>query len=360
MKAYAVLKGTKEITEITLPSPTPVGSEVVLRVLHAGVCHSDTHLLEGGYDLGTRGMMLLKDRGVPYPLVLGHEVVGTVAQVGPEASPELVGQTLLVFPWIGCGECSTCRDGHDNACGNGRMLGVQCHGGYAEYISVPHERYLIDISGLDPAWAATLACSGLSSYSAVTKVSHVDPDEAVVIIGAGGLGLTAIAMLQARGHRHTIAVDLSEPNLELAMKMGATKTVLADSPTLAATIVEAAGGPVAAVIDFVNGTSTAIHGFDALRKGGLLVHVGLFGGELTIPTVLLPVKMLTLQGSYVGTLAELEELVDLAKAGTVPHIPIISGRLDVAGVTGSLARLVDRKVAGRIVLSADQVPAPVS
>lgn len=291
MKAYAVLEGTKEITEITLPTPTPVGSEVILRVLHAGVCHSDTHLLEGGYDPGARGMMLLKDRGVPYPLVLGHEVVGLVDQVGPEASPELVGETLLVFPWIGCGECSTCRNGRDNACTNGRMLGVQRHGGYAEYITVPHEKYLVDISGLDPAWAATLACSGLTSYSAVKKVRHLDPDEPVVIIGAGGLGLTAIAMLHASGHRQTIAVDLSEPNLKLAMEMGATATVPADAPNLSDAIVDIAGGPVAAVIDFVNGTSTAIRVFDALRKGGLLVHVGLFGGELTIPTVLLPVKM---------------------------------------------------------------------
>ena len=356
MKAYAVLEGATEISEITLPTPVPVGSEVVLRVLHSGVCHSDTHLLEGGYDLGARVMMLLKDRGVPYPLVLGHEVVGTVERVGPQASPELVGKTLLVFPWIGCGECSTCRAGHDNACTDGRMLGVQRQGGYAEYISVPHEKYLVDISGLDPAWAATLACSGLTSYSAVNKVRQLDPDDAVVIIGAGGLGLTAIAMLNARGHRHTIAVDLSEPNLKLAMEMGATATVPADSPTLSAAIVETAGGPVAAVIDFVNGTSTAIHGFDALRKGGLLVHVGLFGGELTIPTVLLPVKMLTLQGSYVGNLTELRELVDLAKAGALPHIPIIDGRLDATGVADSLARLVERRVAGRIVLSAVQAP----
>ncbi|MBC7273043.1 alcohol dehydrogenase [Streptomyces albogriseolus] len=357
MKAYAVLEGTKEITEITLPTPAPVGAEVVLRVLYSGVCHSDTHLLEGGYDLGTRGMMLLKDRGVPYPLVLGHEVVGVVESVGPEASADLVGKMLLVFPWIGCGECSTCRSGRDNACTKGRMLGVQRHGGYAEYISVPHEKYLIDIGGLDPAWAATLACSGLTSYSAVNKVRHVDPEEPVVVIGAGGLGLTAVAMLRARGHRHTIAVDLSERNLKLALEMGAGKTVLADPASLAADIVAAAGEPVAAVIDFVNGTSTAIHAFDALRKGGLLVHVGLFGGEMTIPTALLPVKMLTLQGSYVGTLAELQELVGMAKTNNLPRIPLIRGTLNAAGVADSLAQLVQRKVAGRIVLSADRTVA---
>ena len=91
-----------------------------------------------------------------------------------------------------------------------------------------------------------------------------------------------------------------------------------------------------------------------------MVHVGLFGGELTIPTVLLPVKMLTLQGSYVGNLAELQELVDLAKAGTVPHIPITSGTLDATGVADSLARLVERRVAGRIVLSAEQAPVRVN
>lgn len=352
MRAYAVLEGTNEITEITLPTPAPTGAEVLLRVLHAGVCHSDIHLLEGGYDLGSRGMMMLKDRGVPYPLVMGHEVVGVVEGVGPEASADLVGQVLLVFPWIGCGQCSTCRGGRDNACANGRMLGVQRHGGYAEHILVPHEQYLVDISGLDPAWAATLACSGLTAFSAANKVRHLDPDDPVVIIGAGGVGLTAIALLHAAGHRHIVAVDLSAQNLKLATEMGAAKTVQAGDAGLAADIVDSAGGPVAAVIDFVNGTSTAIHAFDALAKGGLLVHVGLFGGEMTIPTALIPVKMLTLQGSYVGTLAELQELVELAKAGAVPHIPIISGRLDAAAVASSLTRLVQGGVAGRYVLSA--------
>lgn len=352
MHAFAVFQDSPLIQDIELPDPVPTGTEVLLRVIRSGVCHTDTHLREGSYDLGSRGELKLVDRGVTYPLVMGHEVVGVVEKVGDRVQGTEPGDIRLVYPWIGCGTCRECLAGRDNVCANGRNLGVSEHGGYAEQILVRDEKYLVDIEGLDLSWAATLACSGLTAFSAVNKVLPLGPDEPVVVIGAGGVGLTAIATLSALGHQAICAVDISERNLQLAQEVGATTTVQSTKEGLSANIVAATGGPVAAVIDFVNNSQTAPVAFDSLRKGGKLVQVGLFGGELTVPTALMALKMLTIQGSFVGTPEELNQLIVLARKVAIPHIPIIDADLSAESVGESLDKLTQGGVPGRVVLRA--------
>jgi Zn-dependent alcohol dehydrogenases len=239
---------------------------VLLRVTQCGVCHTDTHLRDGGYDLGSRGKMRLADRGVTYPLVMGHEVVGVVEEVGPDAVG-VGGDVRLIYPWVGCGQCHQCEAGRDNYCAAGKNLGVARHGGYADRILVPDAKYLVDITGLDPSWAATMACSGLTAYSAVNKVLPLPSDEPIVVIGAGGVGLTAVATLKALGHKRICVVDVSPRNLDIARELGASD-VVQPGDKASKQIIEACGGPVEAVIDFVNNDITARAAFDALRKGG--------------------------------------------------------------------------------------------
>lgn len=351
MRAFAISEAsTTNLSVLDIPTPTPQGTEVLLKVVRSGVCHTDTHLRAGYYDLGRRGHMRLTDRGVPYPLVMGHEVVGVVEAVGPDATGPQIGSTRLVYPWLGCGDCAACRAGRENACPRGRNIGVARHGGYADHLLVPHSRYLIDIAGLDASWAATMACSGLTAYSAANKVLPLPVDAPVVVVGVGGVGLTAVATLSALGHRAIYAVDRSEANLVAATELGASTTVTVDSEDLTGKVLAATGRPVDAVIDFVNNDQTASAAFDMLAKGGRMVQVGLFGGEVTIPTALLALKMITIEGSFVGTLSELHEVVQLAKQGRVPRIPVIDGALNLPGVTSSLDRLATGGVTGRIVL----------
>ncbi|MEU6559391.1 alcohol dehydrogenase [Nocardia nova] len=351
MRAFAIPEaGSADLEELDLPTPTPQDSEVLLRVTRSGVCHTDTHLRSGYYDLGRRGQMKLTDRGIPYPLVMGHEVVGQVVATGPDAVGADIGTTRLVYPWIGCGECAACGSGRENACPRGQNLGVARPGGYADHIVVPHPRYLVDIAGLDQSWAATLACSGLTAYGAVRKVLPLPSDTPVVVIGVGGVGLTAVATLTALGHRSVCAVDMSEANLAAARELGATLTVTVEPEDLAGKVLAATGTPVDAVVDFVNNNQTATAAFDMLAKGGRMVQVGLFGGEVTIPTALLALKMITVEGSFVGTLSELHEVVQLAKEGRVPRIPVSAADLDLDGVVTSLDRLAAGGVTGRIVL----------
>lgn len=348
MRAWAVIENGAPLQEIELPTPEPTGTQVLLETTHCGVCHSDLHIWEGHYDLGQGKVMNLKDRGVVLPLAMGHEIVGRVVKLGPEATGVAVGDIRIVFPWVGCGSCAACRAEEDNMCLNGRALGVYQNGGYGTHVVAPHPRHLVDPGTLDPSVAATYACSGITVYSAIKKVMPIAADEPIVLVGAGGLGLNAIAVLKALGHRAIISVDVSAEKLATATAAGASATVLASEEGTAARIITAAGGQVAAIIDLVNGTATARFSFDALRKGGKLIQVGLFGGELTLPLPLMAIRALTVQGSYVGNPKELRELVSLAQAGTLQALPVTE--VPPSQAYDALMRLRDGRVTGRIVL----------
>jgi len=353
MRAWAVVEAKQPLREMEFPTPEPTGTQVLLEVTHAGVCHSDIHIWEGEYDLGSRGVMKLSDRGVKLPLAMGHEIVGRVVKWGKEAEGQglAVGQTRIVFPWVGCGTCARCRAEEDNMCLNARSIGVYQNGGYATHVLAPEPRHLVDPGDLDPALAATYACSGITVYSAIRKVMPMPPDTPVVLVGAGGLGLQAIAVLRAMGHRRIVSVDLSEAKLAAAREAGATDTLDASGPDVTARLVALCGGPVEAIIDLVNGTQTARFAFDALTKGGTLVQVGLFGGEATLPLPLMAMRALTVRGSYVGNPKELRALVALAQGGAVPGIPIT--REPLRNADSALQRLREGKVTGRIVLTAE-------
>lgn len=357
-KAYAVLEANGPITTLEVDVPAPTGRAVVLEVTHVGVCHSDTHIREGGYHLGDGTLLRLADRGIDFPITMGHEIVGRVVAVGDEVVDSAVGDVRLIYPWIGCGECIHCVAGHDPLCARSAAIGVARPGGYAELVSVPDEKYLLDFDGVDPAWAATLACSGVTAYSATTKALEArEPTDPIVVIGAGGVGLMAIATLSARGHRSIIAVDVNPSNLEAAVDVGATATVLTTGESPHDDILAACGGPASGVIDFVGSSTTANYAVDVLGKGGRLILVGLFGGELRLPTVVATIKILSVLGSYLGDLQDLRELLTMARAGTLPSIPIETGVLDRESISDSLGRLISGGVRGRIVLSPDETNA---
>ena len=351
MRAWAVVENEAPLAEIELPTPEPKGTEVLLETTYCGVCHSDLHIWEGRYDLGGGKVMNLKDRGLTLPLAMGHEIVGRVVKLGPEAKGVKVGDIRIVFPWLGCGTCASCLAEEDNMCLAPRSLGVYQNGGYGTHVVAPHPRHLVDPGTLDPAIAATYACSGITVYSAINKLMPMPPDEPIVLVGAGGLGLQAIAVLRALGHRNIVSVDISEEKRKAALAEGASKVVDGSGEGVTKRIVEACGGPPRAIIDLVNGSASARFSYDALRKGGKLVMVGLFGGELSLALPLVPIKALTVQGSYVGNPKELRELVALAQGGKLPKIPVET--VPQKDAYDALMRLRAGKVTGRLVLKAE-------
>src|SRR5262245_25059459 len=284
MKSYAVCQcgAPLELREEATPEPT--GSEVLLRVIAAGVCHSDLHFWEGTYDLGGGKQLKLTDRGMTLPLTMGHETVGEVVAAGPDARDVKPGDRRLVYPWIGCGECKVCRRGDEQLCLKPRFIGVFRPGGYSDHLLVPHSRYLLDFGDIPPEQAAPLACSGLTAYGALRKLGGLVQTEPVVIIGAGGLGLMCLAVLKALGGHGAIVLDIDPAKRDAARAAGALAAIDPAAPDALQQTAQAADGGVWAVIDFVGSASTVRLGIDCLTKGGKLVVVGLFGGEISIPT----------------------------------------------------------------------------
>jgi D-arabinose 1-dehydrogenase-like Zn-dependent alcohol dehydrogenase len=344
MISYQIVEHGKPLQKVLSSTPEPKGTEVLVRVTREGVCHSDLHIWQGYFDLGGGKRFYVKERGCVPPFTLGHEPFGVVEALGAKAKGVKVGQKRLVFPWIGCGKCAVCKAGQDNYCVSGsRILGVNRPGGYSTHLLVPDPKYLVDASGIDDAFAATLACSGITAYSASAKLPPLARDDRVAVLGCGGVGLAGISVLRARGVKHIIACDIDPAKLDTAKRLGAKDTVDTRSPQAAQQLLGIAGA-----IDFVGTPATASLGIAALRKGGRYVLVGLHGGELVHPLPPIAQRAIGIVGSYVGNLQELKQVVALAKKGKLKPVPVETRPASEANA--ALEDLKAGKVVGRIVL----------
>jgi alcohol dehydrogenase len=355
MKSFQVTDFNSPLQEVDHPTPQPTGTQVLIKVKAAGVCHSDLHIWEGGYDLGHgRKPLSLRDRGVTLPRTMGHETVGEIVAFGPDVKAAekgdlKAGDVVLVYPWLGCGKCEICLAGDENMCVvKPNALGVYCDGGYADHMTVPRAKYLLSLKGLDPVTAAPYACSGVTTYSALRKVEFAFKSP-IVIIGAGGLGLMALSLLKAMGGKGAIVVDIDSRKREAAEAAGALATVDGKAPDVLEQLAKKAGGPIRAVIDLVGNPATTQLGFDCLTKGGKLVIVGLFGGGATFALPLIAIKAVTIQGSYVGNLRETAELLDLVRTKKIAPIPVTP--MPLARANEALVDLQQGKLVGRAILT---------
>ena len=348
MYSYDVVEWGKPLQRRERETPTPTGTQVLLKLKYSGVCHSDVHIRDGYFDLGGGKRFHMSERGLHLPVTLGHEPFGTVIGAGSEAGDVPIGQDRLVCPWIGCGNCVRCHEGQDNHCMQQRYVGIQLPGAYADHLLIPHPRYLVDATGIDPAWAATLSCSGLTTYSAVRQLGAIPPDEWVAVLGAGGLGLAAIGILRALGHERIIAVDIDSAKFDAALAAGAVATVNGRDANAAEQVRAFTGGPIFGAVDLVASADTANLALAVLCKGGKLIVVGLYGGEIPVSLVVLVQRALMLQGSNVGTVAELKELVALARSGKLKQIPI--EKRSLADVSYTLDQLKAGEIRGRVVV----------
>lgn len=353
MLNYEVTEHGKPLQRAMREAPSPHGREVLVRLTRAGVCHTDLHIWDGYYDLGGGKKFLLKDRGCIPPITMGHEPFGRVQALGAEATGVTIGKHYIVYPWIGCGHCAVCAAGQDNYCLAPRFLGIMKPGAYSTHMIVPDSKYLIEADGVDPSFAATLACSGLTTFSAIKKFPTLGATDWVMVLGCGGLGLVAISIMCAMGIGNIIACDIDADKLTQAKKQGATGAINTRDADAAAQIQKIAGGNIAAVIDLVGMPATATLGIAALRKGGRYVLCGLFGGELTLSLPPIAQRAIGVVGSYVGNVQELKELVALAKTGKLASTPVTTRPADQ--VNQALDDLRAGRVLGRVVLDFETV-----
>ncbi len=327
--------------------PVPKGSEVLVRVGHCGVCHSDIHLHEGYFDLGS-GRKLELAGGRPLPFTLGHEIEGEIEATGPSVNDVRVGRRVVVYPWIGCGECAFCIRGDEHLCLRPRQIGIQVDGGYATHVLVPHPRYLLDYDPIPAALAGTYMCSGVTAYSSVEKLGAIAENYPVLIIGLGGVGMMGFSFIRARSKHAPIVVEVDVKKREYALANGAAAAFDPKDSTTRKAIMAASNGGFVGAIDFVGSDQTATLAYGSLTKGGRLVVAGLIGGEMKLSVPTLPLKGVSIVGNYVGSLAEAKAMMDHVRKGEIPPIPITTRPL--AQAQESLDDLKAGKNIGRIVL----------
>jgi len=345
--SYKVKEFGHTLEKVIADPPQPQNSEVLLDVSVCGVCHSDVHLHEGFFDLGD-GQKVDATRVINPPRTLGHEVLGTVVALGPDAKGVATGDRRVIFPWIGCGKCSLCQSGNEHICNRPQAIGIQRDGGFAEQVLVPHPKYLLEFGNLPEEQACTYACSGLTAYSALKKVLPIAPDESLLIIGAGGVGLSGIRLAKEVFKVAPIVAELNRDAWEAAKAAGAREVVDPSDKDAVKSLLKSTGGGVAAAIDFVGAGPSFAFGFNVLRKAGKLVCVGLFGGSTPISPAMVSMKVATVAGSYVGSLEEMRELMQIARSQALPALPVTMRSL--ADVSDALQELRDGKVRGRIVV----------
>ena len=322
---------------------------VLVRVTAAGLCHSDLHIKKGFMDLGERGKLTFTQRGAKLPLTLGHEIAGIVEKTGAAVQDVRPGQAVVVFPWIGCRTCRACDEDRESDCSAMRIIGIHRNGGFASHVVVEDEKFLVDIDGLDPAIVAPYACSGITVYNGLLKAGLTRPGEWLAVLGAGGLGLNAIAIARAMGFEQILAVDIDDEKLAAARQMGADKTVnsSAGGPAAIDALQAATDNRLFAVLDTFGSEQTGTLAVSALAKSGRYVVVGQHGGDFKLPQIWLPQKAMTVRGSHVGNSGHLRTLIEMYRQGKLKPIPVETRPL--SEVNQAIAELESGQVTGRIV-----------
>ena len=300
------------------PTPVPGNDEILVEVAACGVCHTDLHYL---------------DHGTPTfkhpPIVLGHEVAGTIAGMGTGVENFSIGDRVLLPAVLTCGRCEACRMGRENICEAGMMLGNHMDGGYAEYVSVPAK----DAFHLPPEiplieWAI-IADALTTPYHAVVNRGRVHPGDAVVVVGVGGIGLNIVQMATAVGAR-VLAVDVSEDKLAWARRLGAAETVHAPSvDRVDKAVRQAMRGGADVAFEAVGRAATQEQALACLKTGGRLVLVGYSPETMGLNSGRVMFRELEVVGSLGCRPVDYPRVIELARQGKVKVAELVTHRFSL-------------------------------
>ncbi len=339
MKALVLRRnGTPEDLEIAeLPTPTPGPGDVVLRVRAATLNRVDQVLIKGYPGLG-----------LSFPHVLGADFAGEVAAVGPGVSGFAEGDAASAYPIVSCGECALCRDDEPHLCDRFQYFGMHRPGGYAEYVVVPARSLARLPAGLDFAVAACGGVAGLTALHALRQLPRLGPGRSVLVWGAtGGVGVFAIQLAKALG-AEVIATTRNAAAAPELRRLGADHVLGSDPAVVAERVRALHPAGVDLVLDYV-GPATFATSHRLLKKGGTVVLCGILTGpEAPLSLHQTYLRHLRVQGVYLGTRDEYEELLSRLAAGelTVP----IAERHPLEEAPAALARFGRESHLGKIVI----------
>lgn len=323
--------------QVDLPEPEP--GEVVIEVAACGVCGSDLHFLDGSARTGR------------LPVTLGHEIAGRVAASREPAW--LPGTEVVVGAGVSCGTCPRCRQGREMICERMLMTGIDFDGGLADGVVVPGTALLPRPPQLTAIEAATGVDAGASAYHALACRARVAPGQAVLIMGAGGLGSFGVQIAKALGAAPVIAADRDPSALERARSLGADETVRVEpGVSVGRTVKLLTGGGVEAAVEFVGRAATVDACVKSLRPGGVAVAVGVGIEPVeTLPPVLWATNEYGLLGSFGSHRQDVERVLEWLAAGTLQPPP-----LEVIPFEGAERVIMEvaagrRNAAGRLIVT---------
>jgi propanol-preferring alcohol dehydrogenase len=332
MKAAVVAQGQRvNVIEKTL-RPLKHG-EALLKMQCCGVCHTDLHVKNG-------------DFGDKTGVILGHEGIGIVKEVGPGVTSLKPGDRASVA-WFfqGCGHCEYCNSGNETLCREVKNSGYTVDGAMAEECIVVADYSVKVPDGLDSAAASSVTCAGVTTYKAV-KVSNIRPGQWIAIYGLGGLGNLALQYAKNVFNARVIAVDINDDQLQFAREMGADLVINSRNEDAAKVIQEKVGGAHAAVVTAV-AKAAFNSAVDALRAGGRLVAVGLPPEAMSLDIPRLVLDGIEVVGSLVGTRQDLVEAFEFAAQGKV--VPKVTLR-PIEDINEIFDEMQQGKIKGRMVI----------
>ena len=348
----------------TLELAPPAPGELLVRVLAAGLCHSDLSVIDGV-------------RPRPMPMALGHEAAGEVIKLGDDVRDFHIGDRIVFSYMPGCGHCDPCAGGRPalcepgaraNAAGEllrgGRRLrdraGAEVNhhlgvSGFADHVVVS-ERSAVKVDReVAPETAALFGCAVMTGVGAVVNTARVSAGESVAVFGLGGVGLAALMGARTAGAYPLVAVDISPDKLRLAAELGANLCLDARENGIVETIRSSTGGGVQTAIESVGSERVFAQAYAATRRGGTTVGVGLPPPDrmLSVPAVSLVAEERTIKGSYMGSAVpsrDLPRYVALYRAGLLPVDRLLTHTIKLEDINEGFDRLARGEAIRQVIL----------
>jgi Zn-dependent alcohol dehydrogenase len=364
MRAAVLWEAGGPLEVETLVDPVPRHGEVKLGVTSCGVCHTDLHVMRG-------------EVAFPLPAVLGHEVVGTVLEVGPGVDSVRPGDPVVTSFIMPCGTCRRCVRGEEELCetffsmnrlkgtlydgdtrlrrDDGSPVWMYSMGGLAEQCVVPATDVFPIPDGLDPAAVATLGCSVFTAYGAARHVAGVRAGDAVGVVAAGGVGLSLVELLAFLGASEVVVADVADDKLEMARKLGATTTINVRETDAQAAVAEVTHGRgLDVVFEALGSAATFETALQMVTDGGAVVVIGIAPAGVTgaIDLARLARRKLRILGSYGGRpRTDIPALVDLVARGRLAPSRLVTGQYDLEQADAAYQALASGKIVGRAVVT---------
>ena len=365
MRAAVLRDYDKGLQVETIRTPRPKAGEVLIKVTACGLCHSDLHVIGGAI-------------AVPLPAVLGHEVAGTIVELGPgtEHTGLEVGQQVAGGFLMPCGQCRHCAAGHDELCEpffelnrlkgvlydgttrlyslDGEPIQMYSMGGLAEYSVVPATALAPVPEGVDPVSSAILGCAAMTGYGAVRRGADLKYGETVAVVAVGGVGSNIVQIARVFGASQVIAIDVADDKLEAVKAFGATATINSMTQDAREEVLKLTNGRgVDVSFEALGIPSTWNTALDVLADGGRMVPIGLGAGRQTAEVEINRTvrRSQSILGSYgARTRQDLPAVVDLAARGIINYDDLVTRRFSLDEAAAGYEALRNRAVQGRAVV----------